>query len=153
MLEIVIATGLGAVLARLAWIDLAEHRLPDAWTLPLILAGLALSLAGLGPEPLDAAIGGAAGYAVFWAIGTLFFLRRGIDGLGLGDAKLFAAAGAWLGYALLPQVLLVACLGGLGHALVVRRGAGEPLAFGPWLALGFWLVWSAQAAGLRVAAF
>ena len=83
-------------LAALAWIDLRQFRLPDALTLPLVLLGLGLSLTGHGPAPLDAAIGAAAGFAVFWALGATYFRLRKIDGLGLGDAKLMAAAGAWV---------------------------------------------------------
>ena len=67
------------------------------------------------------------------------------EGLGLGDAKLFAASGTWLGLPLLPYVLLIAALGGLAWALIAR--AQGRLAFGPWIALGFWCVWLARGPG------
>ena len=65
-----------------------------------------------------------------------------VEGLGLGDAKLFAASGAWLGWQGLPPVLLIAALGGLGQAML--RAAPQrhrPLAFGPWIAVGFFSLW------------
>lgn len=129
------------VLVRLAWIDLRTFRLPDLWTLPLIAVGLGLALLGFGPSPLASAVGGLVGFGLFWAIGTFYHARTGNDGLGLGDAKLFAAAGTWVGFALLPHVLLVAALGGLAYALLTRQRTGPAIAFGPWIALGFWLVW------------
>ena len=128
-------------LLRLAWIDFRTFRLPDLWTLPLIAAGLGLALLGVGPSPSASALGGLVGFTLFWAIGAFYHARTGIDGLGLGDAKLFAAAGTWVGFALLPHVLLVAALGGLIYALVSQNRTKRAIAFGPWIALGFWLVW------------
>jgi leader peptidase (prepilin peptidase) / N-methyltransferase len=138
-----VATGvLTAVLVAIAVIDLRTFRIPDLLSLPLIAAGLILAWT----MPLlpfwHHIIGAAAGFAVLAGIGEWYFHRRGIDGLGLGDAKLFAAAGAWLGWQGLPMVLMIAALGGLAFALL-RGGATRvtAIAFGPWLALGFWLVW------------
>lgn len=128
-------------LSRLAWIDLRTFRLPDLWTLPLIAAGLGLALVGFGPSLLASAVGGLVGFTLFWGIGAFYHARTGIDGLGLGDAKLFAAAGTWVGFAFLPHVLLVAALGGLAYALITRQRTARAIAFGPWIALGFWLVW------------
>lgn len=147
MLYFLIGSALTLALIRLAWIDVARHRLPDAWTLPLIVAGLALALTPWGADPVSSLLGGAVGYGAFWAIGAFYFHRRGIDGLGLGDAKLFAAAGTWVGLAGLPYVLLIASVTGLGYAIALRKTDGTPLAFGPWLALGFWAVWMAQTTG------
>lgn len=132
---------LALVLCRLAWIDIKSHRLPDRWTLPLCVAGLGLAVAGMGPSVVESVAGGLIGYALFWGIGTYYHARTGIDGLGLGDAKLFGAAGTWVGFALLPHVLLVAALGGLAFALITRLRATRAIAFGPWIALGFWLAW------------
>jgi leader peptidase (prepilin peptidase)/N-methyltransferase len=135
---ILLETGLlTAVLAAIAWIDARSLRIPDALSLPLIGLGLAVQ-----PALWDPVIGAVLGYGVLWLIGGLWFRRTGTEALGLGDAKLFAAAGAWLGWQALPQVLLIAALSGLAFALA-RRQRG-PLAFGPWLALGFWLVWMWQ---------
>lgn len=126
-----------AFLVPLAWIDYRQYRLPDVLTLPLILIGLVLSLAGLGPEPLDAAIGAMVGFAVFWGLGTFYFEVRQVDGLGLGDAKLAAAAGAWLGWQMLPVFVLMASLSGLVFALATGRGAHQKIAFGLWLCASF----------------
>lgn len=137
-----VTAALLAVLARIAWIDVARLRIPDALSLPLIAAGLAVAVL-LPVRPLtDHLAGAVAGYALFAVIGAWFFRRRGIEGLGLGDAKLLAAAGAWLGWQALPWVVLIGSLGALGLALsrpAARRG--DPVAFGPWLALAFALVW------------
>lgn len=135
---------LGWTLIALSLIDLRLFRLPDAGTLPLIAVGLALSVAGLtGPPPAHAA-GAAVGYGLIWSVATLYRRLRGIEGLGLGDAKLLAAAGAWVGVTGLPSVLLWACAGGLLHALARSGGAlhgGLAIPFGPALALGFWITW------------
>jgi leader peptidase (prepilin peptidase)/N-methyltransferase len=134
--------GLTGVLIAIAVIDLRSFRIPDVLSLPLIAAGLVLAWV----QPLmpfwHHLIGAAVGFALLAGVGEWYFRQQGVDGLGLGDAKLFAAAGAWLGWQALPAVLLIAALGGLGFALR-QRGAtrGTAIAFGPWLALGFWLVW------------
>jgi leader peptidase (prepilin peptidase) / N-methyltransferase len=135
---------LAAVLIRLVIIDLQEFRLPDRLTLPLIGLGLGLAAWRLGDWPVQALIGAALGYGVFWLIGFVYFRWRGVDGLGQGDAKLLAAAGAWLGSAALPWVVLLAAVGALFWALATGRGRVMPLAFGPWLAGGFWAMWIAR---------
>jgi leader peptidase (prepilin peptidase)/N-methyltransferase len=138
---------LGAVLLRLSWIDRREFRLPDRYTLPLIVAGLLLAAAGIGAGILSAAAAALLGFGLFWIIGHWHFEKRGAEGLGLGDAKLFAAAGAWVGLAGLPYVLLIASAGGLMMAALRGRSSRPAgIAFGPWLALGFWVVWIAQRA-------
>jgi leader peptidase (prepilin peptidase)/N-methyltransferase len=86
-------------------------------------------------------IGAAAGYASLALFGAFYFRLRGRDGLGLGDAKLFAAGGAWLGWEALPLVLAVAAVAGLAFALAVARRPGAQIAFGPCLALGIWVGW------------
>ena len=127
------------LLLAIAWADLRTMRIPDS--LNALLAASGLALAALGERPWDHVIGAVAGYALFWAIGEAYFRRTGREGLGLGDAKLFGAAGAWLGWQALPFVLLIAALAGLAAALLQRR---SELAFGPWLALGLWAMWVAQ---------
>ena len=137
---------LAAGLSLLSAIDLVSLRLPDILTLPLLAIGLALAATGsaetLAWHAGSALLGGLALYLVGWA-----YLRyRGMDGLGLGDAKLFAVAGAWVGAEGLSSVLLIACGSALLAALlwhlsgktVDRRSA---LPFGPFLSLGLCVVW------------
>lgn len=147
-----LAVLLGWWLLALALIDLRLWLLPDALTLPLIAIGLLL--AGLrevapmlpAPPPTDALLGAALGYAGFALLGWLYRRLRNREGLGLGDAKLLAAAGAWLGTAPLPLVIFLAGLFGLVLALAQRRPLrGETaVPFGPALALAFWLAYAAQ---------
>lgn len=132
---------LGWILVALAAVDLRRFVLPDTLTLSLIAAGLLegwVSDPGVLPYRLA---GAAAGFAALAGLAAGFRLWRGRDGLGLGDAKLLAAAGAWVSLEGLPSVLLLASAGGLLEALARRLPAGAPLAFGPHLCLGFWLVW------------
>ena len=133
---------LGWTLLTLGWVDAVCLRLPDALTLPLILAGLA-EAAWLEPDTLTGrAVGAAAGYTGFRALAWAYRRLRGREGLGQGDAKLLAAGGAWVGGLLLPDVLLAAALAGLAWAL--RRGrpdANERVPFGPFLAAGIWVLW------------
>lgn len=139
--------GLGWWLLALSAMDLREQRLPDLLTLPLLGAGLLVAWAQpdwAGAPPLAASLlgallaGGGLG-AVRWAYSRL----RRREGLGLGDVKLAAALGAWLGPWPLPSVLLLASAFGLVHALAVgaRREPSMRVPFGPSLAIAFWLVW------------
>ena len=132
---------LGATLLAIAVIDFRTYRVPDWLSLPLIAAGLAWS-ALTRPEWSAHLVGAAGGYASLAAFGAVYFRLRRREGLGLGDAKLFAAGGAWLGWQALPLVLAVSAVAGLIFALVIRRRPpAAPVAFGPWLALGIWLGW------------
>jgi leader peptidase (prepilin peptidase)/N-methyltransferase len=138
--------GLGATLISLAAIDLATFRLPNTLTLALTAAGLALApfitSAPLWWRPLSA----LAGFLMLAAVAEGYRRLRGRQGMGLGDAKLLAAAGAWLGLEALPSVLLwatgLAIAGVLAASLAgAKLGAASRIPFGPALALGFWLVW------------
>lgn len=137
---------LGWWLLALGWIDLRCWLLPDVLTLPLVLAGLAAA-AWLEPEALTGCAAGAAlGYLFLRAVAWSYRRLRGRDGLGQGDAKLLAAAGAWLGAAALPEVILIAALAALAAALClrlagVRLDARSALPFGPFLAIALWLLW------------
>ncbi len=137
---------LGWCLLTLAVMDTRSMVLADSLTLPLVATGLAVSWA-LGTGTLyDAATGAALGFLSFALIGWLYRKLRGREGLGLGDAKLLAAAGAWLTWQALPGVVALAALAGLATALVrslVRQSfrAGERLPFGPHLGAAIWLVW------------
>lgn len=142
---------LACALALLSAIDLASFRLPDVGTLGLCGLGLALwlpPLAGPGvavPGTLLIHAGAAlAGYALLAGLAAAWRAARGQEGLGLGDAKLLAAAGAWVGPTGLPLVLMLGAASGLATALAVRAITGRVprvIAFGPHLALGFWVAW------------
>jgi leader peptidase (prepilin peptidase)/N-methyltransferase len=132
-------------LLTLAWIDLRHWLLPDRLTLPLIVAGLAAA-AVLDPDTvLDRALGAAFGYIALRAIAAGYRALRQREGLGQGDAKMLGAAGAWVGAAALPQVILLASLAAL-LAAALRPGGAQlhlhsALQFGPFLALATWAVW------------
>jgi leader peptidase (prepilin peptidase)/N-methyltransferase len=137
---------LGWTLLVLGWIDWRWMRLPDVLTLPLLVAGLLLTLAWQ-PDLIGVhAAGAAIGYLGLRGIAWAYRLLRGVEGMGAGDAKLLGAAGAWLGVAPLPVVVLVAALLGLATAgLLALSGrklqATTAMPFGPCLAMAFWLVW------------
>lgn len=126
-----------AVLLVLAAIDARCGLLPDALTLPLLWAGLLLAWAGAGVGLHDAVAAAAAAYVLLRCMDGVFEAWRGHAGMGGGDMKLFAALGAWLGWAPLPGVLLAACGAGMLFAVLgrARRNWRAPLAFGPFLAL------------------
>lgn len=127
-------------LIALAAIDAETGYLPEAITLPAIALGLAANAFGLFASPLAAFIGAAAGYAAFAAISLAYRTLRGREGLGLGDAALFAAIGAWAGWPALAPTAFVAALLGLGGAGLAATRTRRPLdgmtpiAFGPALA-------------------
>jgi leader peptidase (prepilin peptidase)/N-methyltransferase len=129
---------LGWTLLALAILDARHFWLPDRLTLPLAGLGLTVGLYAGGPPLWDRAIGAVAGYGVIALIAWGYRAARGREGIGLGDAKLLGAIGAWTGWALLPMVLLVASLAGLGWALV-RSIGGEKLSADSALPLGTFL--------------
>lgn len=143
---LVVSCGLGWTLLTLAAIDWRHFLLPDVLTLPLIPAGLAVAY-GVDPGLVTThAIGALAGFAAFATIGFTYQRLRHREGIGLGDAKLLAAAGAWLGWQALPGLVLMAALGALAVALArtavgAKLSATTRIAFGSYLALAFWLVW------------
>ncbi|MFX1761013.1 A24 family peptidase [Paraburkholderia sp. A1RI-2L] len=134
------AFALCASLVATSAIDLEHHLLPDAITLPLVWAGLLVNLAGTFSDLHAAVIGAIAGYLALWCVYWMFRLLRGIDGMGHGDFKLLAALGAWLGWAALPQIVVIAAVTGavvgLAATLTGRMRFEEPLPFGPYLAAG-----------------
>jgi leader peptidase (prepilin peptidase)/N-methyltransferase len=138
--------GLGWCLLACAAIDFRHLLLPDGLTLPLLVAGLGVAGA-LAPGNLAGhALGAIAGFSVFAAIAWVYRRARGRDGLGLGDAKLVAALGAWVGWPGLPSVVLFAAVSAITATLAVRKfkaggDSAQPIAFGPYLALSGWLVW------------
>jgi leader peptidase (prepilin peptidase)/N-methyltransferase len=123
----------------LAFIDFDTQLLPDNLTLPLLWLGLAFNLRATYVPLADAVVGAMAGYLFLWSVYWLFKLTTGKEGMGHGDFKLLAAIGAWLGWQILPLVILLASLAGalIGIGLIVtkRLDRGTPIPFGPYLAI------------------
>jgi leader peptidase (prepilin peptidase)/N-methyltransferase len=126
-------------LVALTFIDADTQLLPDDITLPLLWAGLAANLAGLFVPLREAVIGAIAGYLSLWSVYWAFKLIRGKEGMGYGDFKLLAALGAWLGWKVLPAIVLLSSLVGalVGIGLIVfrRHDRSVPLPYGPYLAV------------------
>jgi leader peptidase (prepilin peptidase)/N-methyltransferase len=143
---------LGWLLLTLAALDLRAWWLPDRLTATLAAAGLGTGLAGLAPPLPDRLIGGVAGFALLWLVARAYRRVRGRQGMGGGDPKLFGAIGLWLGWAMLPAVLLVASLIGLGLALF-RHVTGRTVARTDALPLGAMLAAAAYPAWIIMVAF
>jgi leader peptidase (prepilin peptidase) / N-methyltransferase len=131
------------VIIPLCVIDYDVQLLPDCITLPLLWAGLALSLAGIFIDSHSSIIGAMSGYLCLWAIYHLFKLVTGREGMGYGDFKLLAAIGAWVGWQALPVVILfssvVGATAGIFLILVKGRQRSQPIPFGPFLASAGWI--------------
>jgi leader peptidase (prepilin peptidase)/N-methyltransferase len=136
-LQMLAALGFCWALIALTMIDFDTQLLPDDITLPLMWAGLLLNVQGLFVPLPAAVIGAAAGYLSLWSVYWLFRLATGKEGMGYGDFKLMAALGAWLGWVMLPLILLLSsvagCIVGIGYLVVRRQSA--PFAFGPYIAI------------------
>jgi leader peptidase (prepilin peptidase) / N-methyltransferase len=120
------------------FIDFDTQLLPDDITLPLLWAGLLFNL-GTTFTPLPSAVIGAiAGYLALWTVYWVFKYATGKEGMGYGDFKLLAAIGAWLGWKMLPAVILLSSLVGavVGLSLIwlAKHGRQVPIPFGPYLA-------------------
>ena len=111
---------LGWILLTLAVLDWRHFWLPDALTLPLAFLGFTLGLWVTDAALMDRAIGAAVGYLALLAVSQGYRLARGREGLGLGDAKLLGALGAWFGWQALPFILLLAA----GMGLLTVAGSG-----------------------------
>jgi len=126
-------------LIALAFIDFDTQLLPDSITLPLVWAGLLLNLAGVFTDLGSAVVGAAAGYLSLWSVYWGFRLITGKEGMGFGDFKLLAAVGAWLGWQMLPLVVLassfVGAVVGISLMLFAKHGRNVPIPFGPYLAV------------------
>jgi len=122
-------------------IDLKTQLLPDVFTLPLLWLGLLLPI--LLPDYhltlQEAVLGATFGYLALWSVYWLFKLLTGKEGMGFGDFKLLAALGAWLGWQMLPLVILLSALAGsvigIAMILLLRHDRRIPIPFGPYLAI------------------
>jgi len=128
------------ILLYLSYIDLRSFRLPDFVTLPLIVTGILFNLlSSVGfTDAASATTGAVLGYGSLWLLNRLYRLSKKQDGMGMGDAKLLAALGAWLGWAALPSILLIASVSGLIGGLIYlklrKKSTHHAFPFGPFLA-------------------
>ncbi len=127
------------LLLAMSFIDFDTQMLPDDLTLPLIWLGLLVNLVGGFVSLQDAVIGASVGYLSLWSVYWVYRLVTGKEGMGYGDFKLLAALGAWLGWMMLPLIVLLSSLVGavVGITLILlrRHQRGMPMPFGPFLAL------------------
>ena len=134
-------------LIALTMIDFDTYLLPDDITLPLLWLGLIVNSFNAFTDLPSALWGAIAGYLSLWAVYKLFKLLTGKEGMGYGDFKLLAALGAWMGWQMLPQIILLSSLVGavIGISLIIIRGRDKniPIPFGPYLAIAGWIafVW------------
>ena len=124
-------------------IDFRTTLLPDQLTLPLLWLGLLLNVQGMYVPLEDAVIGAAAGYLSLWSVYWLFKLATGKEGMGYGDFKLLAALGAWMGWQVLPLVIILSAAAGavIGLSMILFMGRDRqiPMPFGPYLAIAGWI--------------
>lgn len=140
---------LGWFLLTLAVLDWRHFWLPDALTLPLAFLGLTIGLWATDTAMTDRIVGAVAGYGALLAIALGYRALRGREGLGLGDAKLLGALGAWFGWQALPFILLLSALLGLLVVLVSavggqRASAAMRVPLGTFLAIGAVPGWAAM---------
>ena len=126
-------------LIALCFIDSDTQLLPDQITLPLLWLGLLISLLGVYATPVDAILGAALAYGFLWLVFHAFRLLTGKEGMGYGDFKLLALLGAWFGWQLLPQLLIISTLLGIGVGVILmalgKAQFGRALPFGPYLCI------------------
>jgi leader peptidase (prepilin peptidase)/N-methyltransferase len=131
------------VLIALTMIDFDHQLLPDSITLPFLWIGLGLSLFSVYTDSHAAIIGALAGYLSLWSVYWLFKKLTGKEGMGFGDFKLLALLGAWMGWQMLPVVILLSSAVGavVGISLILFRGRDKniPIPFGPYLAAAGWI--------------
>jgi len=129
------------VLIYLAYVDLRTFRLPNAITLPLIISGILFNQFSefRFTDPSSAFIGAITGYLFLWILNLVYKKLKKQDGIGMGDAKLFAGLGAWLGWATLPSTLFIASVSGLIGGLIWLKWNNQhhrqAFPFGPFLAI------------------
>ncbi|MEM7358559.1 MAG: A24 family peptidase [Pseudomonadota bacterium] len=148
--QAVAAIALSWVLIVLTFIDFDHQLLPDDIVLPVLWLGLGLSLLPVFAEVQDSVLGAIAGYLSLWLVFQAFKLLTGKEGMGHGDFKLLALFGAWLGWQMLPQIILVSTVVGslVGITLMALKKASSENAipFGPYIALAGWIamLWGEQ---------
>jgi len=130
-------------LIALSFIDIDKQLLPDSITQPLVWGGLLLALVPVFVDLPTSVIGAAIGYLSLWSIFHIFRLLTGKEGMGYGDFKLLAVLGAWMGWQMLPVIILlssaVGAIIGIAMILLLGRDRNIPIPFGPYLAAAGWL--------------
>jgi len=137
-------------LIALTVIDAKKQLLPDIITLPLLWVGILLNTSEIFTDLESSVFGAVIGYLILWSIYKLFKLLTGKEGMGYGDFKLLGALGAWMGWLMLPQIILLSSLVGtvIGLSMIALRkhNKGTPIPFGPYLAIAGWIafVWGTE---------
>ncbi|MFT5482413.1 MAG: leader peptidase (prepilin peptidase)/N-methyltransferase [Halieaceae bacterium] len=141
--ELLAVLALTWTLLVLAMIDVDHQLLPDSLTLPLLWLGLLVNYSGMFVPLQDAVLGAIFGYGSLWTVYWGFKLATGKEGMGHGDFKLLAALGAWMGWQILPLIIVLSSLVGavIGIGMIVLKGRDRsiPIPFGPYLAAAGWL--------------
>lgn len=142
-MQTVMALILTWALIILSFIDLDHMILPDDITLPMLWLGLILSIFSVFQNSTDSILGASLGYLSLWSIYWLFKLMTDKEGIGYGDFKLLAMLGAWLGWQMIPFIILISSLlgsvVGLYFIVIKKFNKNTPLPFGPYIALAGWL--------------
>ena len=134
-------------LVALSFIDFDTQLLPDSITMPFLWLGIVFNLGGVYTSLESSVIGAIAGYGLLWLVYHAFRLLTGKEGMGFGDFKLLGLLGAWLGWQLLPVIVLLSSLVGavVGVSMIALRGHDRnvPIPFGPYLAIAGWvaMIW------------
>ena len=130
-------------LISLTMIDFHKQLLPDNIVFPLLWSGILINMFGTFVDLESSVIGAIAGYLVLWSVYHLFRILTGKEGMGYGDFKLLAALGAWMGWKMLPLILILSSFVGaaIGIAMIVfaRHDKNIPIPFGPYLAIAGWI--------------
>ena len=130
-------------LISLTLIDFDHMLLPDQIVMPLLWLGLLININETFVPLSDAVIGAAVGYMSLFSVFWLFKLLTGKEGMGHGDFKLFALFGAWIGWQLLPILILMASVVGafVGISLMIFKNhqREQAIPFGPYLAVAGWI--------------
>ena len=141
---------LTALLIAMAGIDIDHQLLPDNMTIPLMWAGILISFWAIHTDLSSSVTGAIAGYLILWSVYHVFRLLTGKEGMGYGDFKLLAALGAWLGWQMLPLIVLLSSVVGAVVGVILmasgRLKKDKPMPFGPFIAAAGWvtLIWGEQ---------
>ncbi len=154
---------LGTAMSIIVYTDAKHFIIPDIVSLPMIIVGILASAylanqTSPGLAILYSSCAATFGFGIFYLVKILYIKLRNIDGLGMGDVKIAAVAGAWTGFSGLNAVLLVSCFSALAIILLSRllgqkMTAQTAIPFGLFLAPAIWLVWFLQSTGYISADF